>query len=159
MASVKWLSRIIVTENQFGGFFQTLDYAYFERKEGLPTLVPITKIEVKSAIARPVAHEPIEAGKPYRIFGAAWAGESAIAKVEVSTDGGKTWAAAKLLDEPKPLVWTLWEYFWQVSKERGPVKLLARATDADGKTQPMERDIDRRNYLISHVIPIEVVVC
>jgi hypothetical protein len=33
---------------------------------------------------------------------------------------------------------------------------MARATDARGNTQPMERDADRRNYMINHVLPIEI---
>jgi DMSO/TMAO reductase YedYZ molybdopterin-dependent catalytic subunit len=157
MASVKWLTRIIVTETPFRGFWQTLDYTYWTRRDRLPTLVPINKMEVKSAIARPVAGEIIALGKPYRIFGAAWAGESAIAKVEVSTDGGKSWQEAKLLEKPAPLVWSLWEHSWTTEKP-GSVRLLARATDADGKSQPLTRDADRRNYMISHVVPVEVVV-
>jgi DMSO/TMAO reductase YedYZ molybdopterin-dependent catalytic subunit len=156
-ASVKWLTRIIVTETPFRGFWQTLDYTIWTRRDRLPTLVPITKMEVKSAIARPVAGEIIPSGKPFRIFGAAWAGESAIAKVEVSADAGKSWQVAKLLETPAPLVWTLWEYNWTPDRH-GAVRLLARATDADGKSQPLTRDADRRNYMISHIVPVQVVV-
>ena len=36
----------------------------------------------------------------YRVHGAAWGGEDEIAKVEISADGGATWSAAKLLDDP-----------------------------------------------------------
>ena len=158
MASVKWLTRIIVTEERYRGFFQTLDYAYFRRRDGLPDLVPITAIEVKASIARPGREEIVPAGKPYRVFGAAWTGEGAVTKVEFSGDGGKTWQAATLLGKPVPFSWRLWEHAWQVPKQAGPLKLMARATDSKGRTQPMQRDPLRRNYMISHVVPIEVVV-
>ena len=158
MASVKWLTRIIVTEKPYRGFFQSLDYAYWERKDGLPTLVPITTMEVKSSIARPALAEVVPAGKPYRIFGAAWTGEATIAKVEVSTDGGTSWMAAKLLEKPELYSWCMWEYGWHVTAEAGPATIMARATDSNGKTQPMQRDGDRRNYMISHVTPIHVSV-
>jgi DMSO/TMAO reductase YedYZ molybdopterin-dependent catalytic subunit len=158
MAAVKWLTRIIVAEKPFGGFFQTLDYATWERRDGLPSLVPLAKMQVKSAVARPGLAEVVPAGKPYRVFGAAWAGEAAVAKVEVSTDGGATWAAAKLLDKPAPLVWSRWELIWNVPVQAGPARLMARATDADGNTQPAARDSDRRNYMVSHIVPVEVTV-
>jgi hypothetical protein len=35
---------------------------------------------------------------------------------------------------------------------------MARATDRRRRTQPMQRDPDRRNYLVSHVLPVEVEV-
>jgi hypothetical protein len=85
MASVKWLKRIIVSETPYGGFWQTLDYSYFERRDGLPTLKPVTAMQPKAILAKPSLHEVISASKPYRFFGAAWAGEQAIAKVEVHT--------------------------------------------------------------------------
>lgn len=159
MASVKWLTRIIVTEKSYKGFWQTLDYSYWERKDGLPHLLPITNMDVKSSIARPSLNEVIPAGKPYRIFGAAWAGESAIAKVEVSTDGGTTWTAAKFIDNPtKPMTWCLWESTWAVPAKAGLYTLMARATDRNQRTQPLQREPDRRSYMISHIVQVDVVV-
>jgi DMSO/TMAO reductase YedYZ molybdopterin-dependent catalytic subunit len=157
MASVKWLTRIVVTDKPFHGYDQTTDYGIWERRDGLPTLTPITSMEVKASIAQPVAGATIPAGNPYRIHGAAWAGESDVSKVEVSTDGGKTWVAAKLIDEAKPFCWRRWEYAWD-KPAAGRHRLMARAVDKQGKTQPTERDPDRRNYMINHVIPVEVQV-
>jgi hypothetical protein len=34
--------------------------------------------------------------------------------------------------------------------------LLARATDSRGRTQPLERDLNRGTYEINHCLPIEV---
>ena len=159
MASVKWLTKVIVVEKPHTGFFQTLDYAYFERRpDGLPELVPVTGIQPKAHIARPTLHAAVPGGKPYTITGAAWAGESRLAKVEVSTDGGKTWAGATLTGDEKPFCWRLWEYRWAVPAEKGPVRLVARATDADGRTQPEARNPDRRSYMINHLVPVEIIV-
>ena len=155
MASVKWLTRIIVTEEPFQGFFQSLDYTYFERTHGLPTLTPITAMQVKSLIARPALGDTLMAGKLVKITGAAWAGEADVAKVEVSTDAGKTWNAATLLGKSVPFCWRLWEFEWK-SPAAGKAVLMARATDSKGRTQPMERDPDRRTYMISHVLPVDV---
>jgi DMSO/TMAO reductase YedYZ molybdopterin-dependent catalytic subunit len=157
MASVKWLSRIIVTDRPFQGFWQSLDYSYFERKDGLPTLRPVTAVQPKAILARPGLNEIVPAGKPFRLFGAAWAGERAVAKVDVSVDGGKTWNAARLLGEPKPVQWVLWEYVWE-RPAGGDASIVARATDDQGGTQPPSRDPDRRTYMINHLVPVPVTV-
>src|SRR5947209_13061764 len=66
--------------------------------------------QVKAQVAGPALHEAVPAGSEYRVFGAAWAGESEVAAVEVSTDGGKTWAPARLLDRAVPYAWRFWEH-------------------------------------------------
>jgi DMSO/TMAO reductase YedYZ molybdopterin-dependent catalytic subunit len=156
MASVKWLTKITAVDRPFLGFWQTMDYSIFERRHGLPALVPLTEMQVKAEIARPRAQEVVRPGAMYRVHGAAWAGESDVTRVEVSSDGGRTWAPARLLGEPVRHAWRLWEYAWRVPAQAGRVRLLARATDARGRTQPLQRDPDRRNYAISHVLPVEV---
>jgi len=159
MASVKWLSRIVVTDKPYAGFWQTYDYAYFERRDGkLPQLTPITKMLPKASIAQPTLAENVPAGKPYTVHGAAWAGESAVSKVEVSTDGGTTWALAKLTGPEKPFCWRTWEFLWQVPAAKGPMKIVARATDSAGATQPDQRNADRRSYMIDHLVPVDVLV-
>jgi DMSO/TMAO reductase YedYZ molybdopterin-dependent catalytic subunit len=159
MASVKWLTRILATDRPFDGYFQTFNYTVWERRDGLATLVPVTELQVKSQIARPAPYEVVAAGRPYRVAGAAWTGTGAkVERVEVSEDGGTTWAAAKLTGEDVPNAWRFWEYEWKVPARKGAVRLMARATDSKGRTQPRERDGDRRDAMINHVIPIEVVV-
>jgi DMSO/TMAO reductase YedYZ molybdopterin-dependent catalytic subunit len=158
MASVKWLARLVVTDRPFNGFFQTLQYATFERRHGEPTLVTTTEVQVKAQIARPALGEVVKTNAVYRMRGAAWTGESEIKKVDVSTDGGKSWQEAKLLDRSVRYGWRLWEYRWQTPPKAGRHTLLARATDQQGHTQPLERDPDRRSYMISHVLPVEVEV-
>jgi DMSO/TMAO reductase YedYZ molybdopterin-dependent catalytic subunit len=157
MASVKWLRRIVVTTRPFHGFDQTVDYSVWEKRDGLPTLTAITEADVKASIARPAEGEKVPAGKEYRVHGAAWAGESEVAKVEVSTDGGKNWGEARLLGRPVEFCWRLWEYRWR-APAAGKYTLKARATDKRGRAQPTERDPGRRNYMISHVRPTPVTV-
>src|SRR5262249_38820325 len=53
MVSVKWLTRIVVTDKPYEGFYQSLEYSTWRRVNGLPSLVPVTEMEVKSEIARP----------------------------------------------------------------------------------------------------------
>jgi DMSO/TMAO reductase YedYZ molybdopterin-dependent catalytic subunit len=158
MASVKWLNRIVVTDRPYRGYFQTMDYSYYRRSSGAePEVAPVTEIQPKAAIARPGPNEVIPAGKPYTVFGAAWAGESAVAKVELSTDGGKSWSPAKLAEKPKPFCWVKWSWEWAPA-EKGAARLIARCTDEKGDTQPEKRDPNRRSYAINHWMPVEVLV-
>jgi len=156
MASVKWLSQITATNVAFHGYWQSLEYAYFERQQGRPSLVPVTQMQVKSSIARPALGELVPADKRYRVHGATWTGESEVSSVEVSTDDARTWQAAELLGEAVPHSWRLWQFDWHVPKQPGRVRLMCRASDRAGNQQPQSRDKDRRGYLINHVVPVEV---
>jgi len=158
MASVKWLNKVTVTAAPFDGFWQSLEYSYWRRDRGRPTLVPVTEIQVKAQIARPAHSEAVPPGKAYRVFGAAWGGESEVATVEVSVDEGKTWAEAKLPGEAIPFAWRLWEYTWEVPRATGRYQLRARATDAMGRTQLAKHDEDRRTFMINFVANVEVEV-
>lgn len=158
MASVKWLQRLLVTKHPFHGYFQTFDYSVWDRSQGVPSLAPVRDMQIKSEIARPMLREVVPAKSTYRVFGAAWAGASTVAKVELSSDGGKSWHPAKLLDEAVSFTWRRWEYAWQTPETTGRRVLMARATDARGRSQPMQRDEDRRDAVISHVLPIEIEV-
>ncbi|MEJ7592882.1 MAG: molybdopterin-dependent oxidoreductase, partial [Planctomycetaceae bacterium] len=158
MASVKWLAKVTVTAAPFDAFWQSLEYSYWRRDRGRPTLVPVTEIQVKAQIARPAHSEAVSPGKAYRVFGSAWGGESEVAIVEVSVDEGKTWAEAKLLGEAIPFAWRLWEYTWKVPRATGRYQLRARATDAIGRTQLAKHDEDRRTFMINFVASVEVEV-
>jgi DMSO/TMAO reductase YedYZ molybdopterin-dependent catalytic subunit len=156
MASIKWLTKITVVDRPFNGYFQSLDYSVFERRQGLVTVTPLSEMQVKALIAMPAAMERIAPNTACRVHGAAWTGASEISRVEVSSDQGRTWSAARLLEKPRAHCWRLWEFPWRSPAQAGRVSLMARATDARGHTQPMQRDADRRNYMINHVLPVEV---
>lgn len=156
MASVKWLRRIIVTDKPFNGFYQSLDYTFWDRRGPLPTLTALTEQQVKAEIARPEQGETVSANSTYRIHGAAWAGESDVAKVELSFDSGASWSAATLVGESAKGSWRLWEYQWKTPASPGRQTITARATDSRGNTQPRDRGGDRGTYMINHLLPVEV---
>jgi DMSO/TMAO reductase YedYZ molybdopterin-dependent catalytic subunit len=156
VASVKWLTRIIVTNRPFNGYFQSLDYSIFERRQGAVTVTPLTEMAVKSVIAHPAPMQRIAPNTAIEVRGAAWTGESEITRVEISADAGRTWSQARLLAEARANCWRMWAFNWRSPAQAGRVSLLARATDARGNVQPMQRDTDRRNYMINHVLPAEV---
>jgi DMSO/TMAO reductase YedYZ molybdopterin-dependent catalytic subunit len=156
MASIKWLQRIIITEKPFNGYYQTVDYAHWQRGDAGPALVPITEMLVKAEIARPEINEVIPAGSSYLVTGSAWTSASEIAKVELSTDGGASWEPVRLKEPSKQNAWRLWEFEWKTPGKAGRYNLIARATDSRGRTQPEKRGADRGTYMINHCIPIEI---
>jgi len=158
MASVKWLRRLIVTSKPFNGYYQSLDYSFWDRRGPLPVLAPLREQQVKAEIAQPEAGAKVPANATVKVHGAAWSSDADIAKVEISVDSGATWQAAQLLGSSVKNAWRLWEYDWKTPAESGKQKLFARATDSQGRVQPFERDPDRGTYMINHVLQIEVEV-
>ena len=156
MASVKWLERIIVTDRPFNGYYQTLDYAFWKRRGDSAELTPLSEMQVKAEISKPVQGEIVPVNSNVRVHGAAWTGNAEIAKVELSTDGGSTWNEATLLGDSIPNAWRLWEFDWKTPATAGKATLIARATDSHGRTQPTAHDPDHGTYVINHLLPITV---
>lgn len=157
MASVKWLSQVVVTDRPFHGYYQSVDYAYWQRTRGEPSLVPIAELQVKAQIARPGPWEVVSRSEPYLMRGAAWSCEAEIVRVEVSTDGGAHWTEARLGSRTDRHAWRLWEYDW-TPQTAGSVTLMVRALDSQGRTQPTKRDLDRGGYIVNEVVGIDVLV-
>jgi DMSO/TMAO reductase YedYZ molybdopterin-dependent catalytic subunit len=158
MASIKWLQRIIVTDRPFSGYYQTLDYAFWKRRGDIAELAPLTEMQIKAEIAKPVEGEIVSANSNVRVLGAAWTSDDEVTKVEISTDGGANWNEVNLIDKSIPNAWRRWEHQWRTPSVAGKQTLIVRATDSRGRTQPVERDPDRGTYMINHLLPISVEV-
>jgi hypothetical protein len=78
--------------------------------------------------------------------------------IEVSTDGGRTWAAAEFVDPVRRHAWRRWKFDWLTPKEPGQCTLLSRAKDAHGALQPEQHDENYGPYVINHSLPTEVFV-
>lgn len=158
MASVKWLQRIVATDAPFNGYYQSIDYTFWEHRDGLPTLVPLAEMRVKAQIARPAMHEEVAPGTTYRVHGAAWAADADVTLVEVSTDAGESWQAAELIGDAVKNAWRFWQFTWRTPAEPGTCTLMARASDSAGQTQPAERIAEYGTYMVNHVLPVHVTV-
>ena len=91
---------------------------------------------VKSVIGAPTGESPVASrgDDPIEVRGVAWAGDDAVARVEVSTDGGATWADASLFGPDYAGSWRLFRFDW--GADPGRHVLLSRATDDLGRRQP-----------------------
>lgn len=147
MDAVKWLQRVDVLTDAEGNPPPGVDYLRLTRSMllGVRPAGPVTAMNVKAAFSRPM-EGAILTGRQFTVRGAAWAGENRVRSVEVSFDGGKSWAAARFSSEPLPYAWVHWAFDWKVPGP-GSHELVVRASDDAGRTQPAERARDRAdNY-------------
>jgi DMSO/TMAO reductase YedYZ molybdopterin-dependent catalytic subunit len=89
---------------------------------------------VKSLIINPADDATLSASR-VELAGVAWSGEDAVERVEVSTDGGESWADAEFTGpDLGPYAPTKFRYVWE--PDPGEHTLCSRATDEVGRTQP-----------------------
>lgn len=157
MTSIKWLAGIRVIDHVFKGFYQTDRYMVQNGPGAKEFYTYLTEMKVKSIVTNPVPGEVVPLG-PYRVAGAAWSGEKEIVRVEVSTDGGKTWQQAQLTPRID-YSWYRWEYLWN-PPAAGNYTLMSRAMNNKGETQPVEfpNQWDGHPYGNNMIFPHPVVV-
>ncbi len=158
--SVKWLRRIVVSDRPSPNHY--LASAYKLVTEGTDQewkdAEPIQPFPLNSAIAVPEKDARVEPGR-LTVRGYAVARGLpglTVAKVELSSDGGKTWSSATFSDPARPFCWRLWEARTDITQMTE--NLIVRATDSDGHVQPASVDWNLKGYLYNawHRKPIRV---
>jgi DMSO/TMAO reductase YedYZ molybdopterin-dependent catalytic subunit len=149
--SIKWLTELRVLDKEFDGFWVATGYRY-PTKVVAPgaavdakDMAPLTGLVVKSLITKPLDAAVLAPGK-IDVAGFAWAGETDIARVDVSIDHGASWQPARLVGERAKYSWRRFEYTFQPSRPESYL-ILSRATDASGRTQPMTPPWNPSGYL------------
>ncbi len=118
MKNVKWITRIEAVNYDFKGYWQ---------KRGWDD-----KAEYKTMSRIDAPDSSVTGGAT--IAGVAFAGDRSISKVEVSTDGGKTWEPAEIKPALSNYSWVLWHKAWS-PVQAGNYSIKVRATDGRGDTQ------------------------
>jgi sulfane dehydrogenase subunit SoxC len=136
--SIKWLRRLEVSDKPFYTREETSKYTDLITKTGKARMFTFT-MEAKSVITFPSGEMRLPGPGFYEITGLAWSGRSKIGRVEVSTDGGKTWGLAALQDPVLPICQTRFRFPWVWD---GTAAILqSRATDETGYTQPTHQQL------------------
>jgi len=160
MTNVKWLARITLLDEPFDGYQQAGGYRL--RRDADDPGRPLTRIFPRALLVPPGIPEfmsrarTVDAGT-LRLVGRAWSGHAPIAGVEVSDDGGSTWASAEL--EPAtlgPWAWRGWSYDW--AAKPGEHVLCCRARDEAGNEQPLEPQWNLGGYANNAVQRVTVTV-
>ena len=96
----------------------------------------IESMPVKSLITYPKTGAMIEDGRTLRLRGHAWAGDRRVQAMHFSIDFGQTWQPGTLDAPANRLAWQHWRA--EVSfPQKGYYEVWARATDSEGRMQPM----------------------
>ena len=121
MFHAKWITRITLVQGEFRGFWQQRGWT----NEGMTRTTAI--------IATPRPDSVITSG--VALAGIAFAGDRGISRVEVSTDGGSTWAPAVLKGAAlSATTWILWTYDFD-PPTGGAYRIVVRAVDGLGQAQ------------------------
>src|SRR5712671_3439672 len=130
--NVKWLRRLKLTSGPAMTKDETSKYTILLQDEKAWQFV--FPMEVKSVITRPAPGITLKGPGFYEISGLAWSGNGSIRQVEVSADGGQSWAPAALQGPILPKAPVRFRTPWQWNG--GPAVLQSRATDDTGMVQP-----------------------
>jgi sulfane dehydrogenase subunit SoxC len=131
-ASVKWLRTIKVMDRPAMTRDETSKYSDLN-EEGIATLFTFP-MGVKSLITSPSHGFTMGPAGTYQLSGIAWSGSGKIRRVEVSADGGKSWADAARDEHVLPKCLTRFRAAWRW--DGGPAVIMSRAIDEAGNVQP-----------------------
>ncbi len=160
MTHVKWLRSITVVTRPFRGYQQQPAYHVTSTWDELGE--PVTRILPRSLMVPPgIPHflpRTRQLGLGTCILeGRAWSGRGRIVRVEVSTDGGRSWADAELGGDGGDFAWQSWRYGWDVD-QAGDYELSCRATDAAKNVQPLTAPWNAHGVCNNQVQRVKVVV-
>lgn len=141
--SGKWLNRIRLRDVVHDGAKMTGQSYRVPNRPVAPgeavadqDMVIIESMPVKSLITAPKSGAVLKKERFLTIQGHAWAGDLKVKKMEYSIDFGSTWQTCKLTEPVNRLAWQHFEATVEFP-ENGYYEIWARATDSNGKSQPM----------------------
>jgi DMSO/TMAO reductase YedYZ molybdopterin-dependent catalytic subunit len=158
MAHVKWLVNVELVDTPFSGFQQAV--AYRMRQDADEPGAPVERIAPRALMVPPgfpdfMSRVRVVRPGPILLEGRAWSGRAPVVRVEVSADAGHSWADATLEpDAGHRWAWRRFTCEWTATPGRHV--LTARATTADGETQPLEQTWNRGGFANNAIHDIEV---
>ena len=135
--NIKWLRRLKFGDQPWMTRWETARYTQL-LADGKATQFQL-RMATNSVITSPSGMMEIHPGYN-RITGLAWSGHGKIAKVEISTDEGKSWKVAQLNGLVLPKAQTRFQMDWVWDGK--PTKIVSRSTDEKGNVQP-----DRQSFI------------
>lgn len=140
---VKHLNEITVLDKVFDGFWMKSAYripdnacACTEPGAKMDKTRPIGRFNVRSFITNVADGATLGAGQKVPLRGIAFDGGYGITDVEISADEGQTWRSAKLGEDLGKYSFRGWTS--EIELPKGEHRLMVRATNRIGQSQPME---------------------
>ena len=130
--NVKWLHSVRLTDQPYMARDETSKYSDL-MPDGKARIFTYA-MEAKSVITFPSGGQTLPAPGPYELTGLAWSGRGRIERVEITTDGGRTWVNAALQEPRLPIALTRFRLPWRFDGQ--DVRIASRAIDETGYVQP-----------------------
>lgn len=130
--NVKWLHSLKLTDQPYMARDETSKYSDL-MPDGKARIFTYT-MEAKSVITFPSGGHTLPVRGLYELTGLAWSGRGLIERIEVTTDGGRTWVEAELQEPRLPIALTRFRLAWRF--EGQDTILASRAIDETGYVQP-----------------------
>ena len=138
--NVKWLRRLKIGDKPFMTREETSKYTDLITLTGKARQFSWV-MEAKSLITFPSGDMQLPGKGFYEISGIAWSGRAPIERVEITTDGGKTWSLASLQEPVLPKAHVRFRYPWHWDGTESIIE--SRATDQTGYVQPTKSFLTR----------------
>lgn len=135
--NVKWLRRIDVVDEPYMAYMESVVYPSL-KLDGKSRWFEL-ELGPKSVITRPSGGDHLPGSGYYEITGLAWSGGGMVRKVEVSTDGGRTWKDAQLEEPVARKAHTRFICPWNWNGKESV--LQSRCTDERGEVQPTVTEV------------------
>ena len=131
----KWLRRIKVVDQPYMSFQEAGRYPDLDDKGRLTaSALRASSLGLTSVITFPSGGQRLPGPGFYEITGLAWSGGGAVRRVEVSTDGGRTWKDSELQEPVLRFAHARFRFAWNWDGEEAV--LQSRCTDERGEIQP-----------------------
>jgi sulfane dehydrogenase subunit SoxC len=134
---VKYLRRIEVGDKPYGAKDEVIHYV--DLMPGGQHRQYTSTQECKSVVTTPSGGQLLLDKGFYNISGLAWSGRGKVRGVDVSTDGGRNWRAARLESPVMSKCLTRFNLNWVW--DGSPALIQSRATDETGYVQPTNRQL------------------
>ena len=130
--NVKWLHSVRLTDQPYMARDETSKYSDL-MPDGKARIFTYA-MEAKSVITFPSGGQTLPTRGLYELTGLAWSGRGRIERVEVTTNGGRTWVKAELQEPRLSIALTRFRLAWRFDGQDAII--ASRAIDETGYVQP-----------------------
>jgi sulfane dehydrogenase subunit SoxC len=131
-ANVKWLHSLKLTDQAYMARDETAKYTDL-MPDGKARIFTY-QMEAKSIVTFPSGGQTLPGPGLYELTGLAWSGRGRIERVDITTDGGRSWVKAQLQEPRLPIAFTRFRLAWRFDGREAVI--ASRSVDESGYEQP-----------------------
>ena len=136
-SNVKWLHSLKLTDQAYMARDETAKYTDL-MPDGTARIFTM-QMEAKSVITFPSGGQTLPGPGLYELTGLAWSGRGKVERVEITTDGGRSWVKAQLQEPRLPIAFTRFRLAWRFDGREAVI--ASRCIDETGYVQPTREEL------------------